>query len=192
MARATAAIGCRSHAGWAVLVAVSGTLGAPLVLERRRVELLDGSVPAQPYHAAAEAGLDLVEAAKLIRQVEELATTRAAAALAETAASIGARGSTVDGVGVVAKIRSLPADLERILRAHALLHAAEGDLYEEALTEGALRAGLPVQRVTPTSISLEPKLDAAGRALGPPWQKDHKLAASAALWVLSTSGPSNR
>jgi hypothetical protein len=175
-----------------VLVAVSGTLGAPLVLERRRVELLDGSVPAQPYHAAAEAGLDLVEAAKLIRQVEELATTRAAAALAETAASIGARGSTVDGVGVVAKIRSLPADLERILRAHALLHAAEGDLYEEALTEGALRAGLPVQRVTPTSISLEPKLDAAGRALGPPWQKDHKLAASAALWVLSTSGPSNR
>jgi hypothetical protein len=98
----------------------------------------------------------------------------------------------VDGVGVVAKIRSLPADLERILRAHALLHAAEGDLYEEALTEGALRAGLPVQRVTPTSISLEPKLDAAGRALGPPWQKDHKLAASAALWVLSTSGPSNR
>jgi hypothetical protein len=170
-----------------VIVAVAGSPATPLVLERRRVELLDGSLPVQPYHAAAESGLNRAEAADLITRVEELAANRAATALAETAAALRAGGATVSSVAIVANNRAMPDDLDRILRSHPLLHAAEGDLYEEALTEGALRAGLSAQRVAPTSISIHSNLDTAGRALGPPWQKDHKLAAAAALWVLNTS-----
>jgi hypothetical protein len=168
-----------------VIVAVAGSPGAPLILDRRRVELSDGSLPVQPYHAAADSGLARAETAKLITEVEELAASCAAAALAEIAAAVGAGPSEVAGVAVVAKDRLLPEDLARILRSHALLHAAEGDLYEQALIEGAARAGLPVQRVTTTSAPINPSLDAAGRALGPPWQKDHKMAAAAALSVLT-------
>jgi hypothetical protein len=179
-----AALGCRSHSGWAVIVAVAGSFAAPLVLERRRVELLDGSLPVQPYHAAVESGLDLAATAELITRVEELAASRAAAALAEMAGGVDSSRFTVDRVAVVAKDRSLPDDLARILGAHPLLHAAEGDLYEQALAEGAARAGLRVRRVAPTPVSVHPNLDSAARALGPPWQKDHKMAAAAALSVL--------
>lgn len=182
---ATAALGCRSHSGWTVIVAVSGSPAAPLVLERKRVELLDGSLPVQPYHAAVGSHLTRAEAAKLITHVQELAATRAATALAEMATSIRALGASVSTVAIVANNRALPDDLDRILWSHPLLHAAEGDLYEEALTEGALRAGLSAQRVAPTSLSVHPNLDAAGRTLGPPWRKDHKLAAAAALWTLA-------
>jgi len=187
MAGTTTAIGCRSHSGWAVIVAVAGSIAAPVVLERRRVELLDGSLPVQPYHAAAESGLTQVETAKLITQVEELAATLAAAALAEMAVAIRAGCFTVASVAVVANHRALPDNLDRILASHPLLHAAEGDLYEQSLTEGATRAGLHAELVAPTSISIHPNLHAAGRALGPPWQKDHKMAAAAAFSVLATA-----
>jgi hypothetical protein len=186
MTSTTAAIGCRSHSGWAVIVVVGGPVTAPVVLERRRVELLDGSLPVQPYHAAVESGLGRAETAKLIRKVEELAATRAAAVLAEIASAIGAGGTRVAGVAVLSHDRTLPDDLGRILASHPLLHAAEGDLYEQALSEGASRAELSVLAVEPSSMSMRPGLIAAGRAVGPPWQRDHKMAAAAALSILST------
>lgn len=173
-----------------MIVAVAGSLAAPLVLERRRVELLDGSLPVQPYHAAVESGLAQAEAAELITRVEELAASRAATALNEMAALLDTSRFTLAGVAVVAKDRSLPDDLARILGSHPLLHAAEGDLHEQALAEGAVRAGLRVRRVAPTPVSVHPNLDSAARALGPPWQKDHKMAAAAALSVLDTPEPS--
>jgi len=185
VAKAAAAIGCRAHSGWAVMVAVTGSAGAPVVLGRRRIELLDGVLPTQPYHAVAASYLSRGEAAELITGVEALAATRAAAALAEAAAGLRADGFSLAEVAVVVKDRRLPDELDRILASHALLHAAEGELYEEALAEGALLAGLlPRRLVSPRSI--HPTLEAAGRALGAPWQKDHKMAAAAAASLLTT------
>jgi hypothetical protein len=66
------------------------------------------------------------------------------------------------------------------------LHAAEGALYEEALVDGAGKAGLPAVLVEERTIRIAPALDTIGKSLGPPWQKDHKLAASAALLVASS------
>jgi hypothetical protein len=173
------AIGWRSHSGWAVLVAVREPVPSPEVLARRRVELVDSSLPRQPYHSIAERGLSLRAGEALIERVEKMAW---AAAVAATEAVLEA--GAVDAVGVIGRVRRIPDDLEKILASHALLHAAEGDLFERALVDAAAHAGLPVLVLEPTAIKIPAAVDNAGKVLGPPWQKDHKLAAAVALAAL--------
>ncbi len=200
MARAApddgAALGWRSHSGWAVLVAVTGTARAPTVVARQRVELVDASLPRQPYHAAA--GRTLGAAAALIAKVEAAAAAAAADATKASMAALATAGHPVVAAGVVGGGRRLPDDLVKILGAHALLHSAEGDLYEQALAEAAARVGLPVSLIPlktvitdaaaalhTTATALDAALKTAGRTLGPPWQKDHREAAAAALAALA-------
>jgi hypothetical protein len=167
------AVGIRCHSGWAVLIIVSGSAAAPVVLERRRVELVDGSVPRQPYHAIAEAGWPPSTVDEVAQQARDAVT----AALRSAA--------PVDALGVVATERRIPPDLDRILASHALLHAAEGHLFERAVIEAADDAGLPVHVVDPRSLAVPAAVETLGRTLGPPWQKDHKWAATAALAALA-------
>src|SRR6185437_497987 len=90
----------------------------------------------------------------------------------------------VDVVGVVGRVRAIPDDLEKILASHALLHAAEGDLYERVLIDAASHIGLNALVLEPATIDIPAAVETGGKALGPPWQKDHKLAASVALAAL--------
>jgi hypothetical protein len=173
------ALGWRTHSGWAVLVAVEGTRQAPRVLARERVQLVDEPLPRMAYHAIEAHELSLRDGKALIAKVRRTATTAATKAMKAAAKQHG-----VDAVGVVGKVRNVPDDLERILAAHALLHAAEGALYEESLLDGATRAGLTGLLVEERMIEIPAALDAARKTLGPPWQKDHKLAATAALVAL--------
>jgi hypothetical protein len=173
------ALGWRSHSGWAVLVVVRGSAAVPEVIDRRRVELINESLPRQPYHAVVERSLGLSDARDLIARVEQAALKAAVAATRSAR-----RDFAVESVAVVGRARNIPTDLTRILTSHALLHAAEGDLYEQALIGGATRAKLPVFVVEPDQIEIGPLLAAAGTTLGPPWQKDHKLATAAALAAL--------
>lgn len=182
-------IGWRIHSWWAVVVAVSGPAASPVVVRRERVTLLDDASVQEPYHAAV--GLALDEAMALIRSVEEAAASAAASTVSGFASSLG----SVATVGVVGGNRRLPTELPRILASHALLHASERDLYEQAVIEGATRAGLPVTTVPATGrlldhasqvlgVTLETSLAALGKSMGPPWQKDHKEATAAALVAL--------
>lgn len=173
------ALGWRSHSGWAVLVVVRGSAAAPEVLDRRRIELVDESLPRQPYHAVVERGLATPAAAALIASVEQAALEAAVAATRSAS-----RDFAVEAVAVVGRMRNLPNELTRILASHALLHAAEGDLYEQALIGAATRVKVPVLLMEPDRIEVDPRLAAAGATLGPPWQEDHKLAAAAALAAL--------
>ena len=202
-AAGTAALGWRCHSGWAVAVAVGGSPSDPTVLARERVELLDRSLPRQPYHAAAEGGLSLDDAATLISKVEQSAALAATSAIESLVAKLGESGREVVAVGLVAGARRIPGELARILASHTPLHAAEGELYEQAVTEGSARAGVPVTVLATkttfedaaTAMSMKvadlgAALAAAGKIAGPPWQKDHREAAAAALvaqWV-RTSG----
>lgn len=174
------ALGWRAHSGWAVLVVVAGTSAEPQILERARVELLEGDLPRQPYHAAAEGGLGEERASELIGRVEDAALERAAGALTAAVERFG-----VTAVGVVGGGRAIPGELHRVLAAHALLHAAEGDLYEQALAAAAGRCGLPVHLEPAKTLAVPAAVEASGRALGPPWQKDHKLAAAVAFAALA-------
>jgi hypothetical protein len=129
----------------------------------------------------------LDEAPALIGSVEKAAAAAVVAKIRGFASSIG----PVASVGVVGGNRKLP-ELPRILEKHALLHAADRDLYEQAIIEGATVAGLPVTTIPATGalfdhasrvlgVELEPSLAALGKSIGPPWQKDHREAAAAAL-----------
>ena len=171
------AIGFRCHSGWAVMVTVTGSVRAPRVLDRRRVELLDASLPRQPYHAVAEHGA----ARTIIADVED-AARKAASDLVRAVDDAVA-------VGVVAAERSLPDNLDDILRVHARLHSAEGWLYERAVIEASADAGLAVHVVAPTRINVTPTIESLRSTLGPPWQKDHKWATVAALSALVGGAP---
>jgi hypothetical protein len=173
-------MGWRSHSGWAVLVVVREPISSPSVIVRRRVELVDESVPRQPYHAIVDGRLSMPAASSLIARVEKMS---AAAALASTQTAV--REFAVEAVGVVGRRRHIPDDLEQILSSHAMLHAAEGYLFERALIEAAAQAGVPVSLLEPELLAVGDALEASGKVLGPPWQKDHKLAAAAALAALN-------
>lgn len=180
------ALGFRPHSGWAVGVVVG--LG-PAVLSRHRLDLPG---PTQPYHDAV--GLPLAEAEELVTEATAAAYERAAAALAELAA-----GHEVVGAAIVSGAGTVREDvpLARALAAHSMLHAAEGELYRDALADAADALGLPVTLVPPRDTpalgrrvlgcdedDLRARLTELGRPFGPPWTRDHKDAVVAALAVL--------
>lgn len=182
-------LGWRIHSWWAVVVAVSGTAAAPVVVHRDRVTLVDDPSVQEAYHAAG--GLPFDEAPAFIRSVQEKAASVAASVITEFSSSLGAISTT----GVVGGDRRLP-ELSRILVKHALLHAAERDLYEQAVIEGARRVGLPVTTLPATrklfshasqtlGVDLEPVLAALGKSIGSRWQKAHREATAAALVALN-------
>lgn len=171
-----------------IVVAVSGPAATPVIVHRESVTLIDDDSVREPYHVAA--GLSLDEVPAFIESIEEAAAAAALKAIRGFVSSLG----PVAAVGVVGGNRKLP-ELPRILAKHALLHAAERDLYEQAIIEGASRAGLPVTTIPATGtlfghasdvlgVALEPSLAALGKSIGPPWQKDYKEATAAALVAL--------
>jgi hypothetical protein len=93
------ALGFSAHTGWTAAVALELDAGAPVVLERRRLELIDGSVPWQVYHAASAMGLEeaadqhglgvhVVPARELV-PVAEAILGQDAATLRQTLAALG-------------------------------------------------------------------------------------------------------
>ena len=60
------AYGLKTHSGWAALVVLAKTDDGFVVVDRRRVELVEEEWARQPYHAAEE--LDANAAAKLVKR----------------------------------------------------------------------------------------------------------------------------
>src|SRR5688572_15526667 len=48
------AFGMKAHSGWAALVVVGKRDGDPVVVDRRRIELVEEEWAKQPYHAAED------------------------------------------------------------------------------------------------------------------------------------------
>jgi hypothetical protein len=179
-------LGWRVRSSSAVVVAVRGPAASPTVVHRETVTLLDDASMREPYHVASARPLD--DARALIESVAEAATVAAVGTIRGLVESIG----PVAAVGVVGGNRRLPTELARVLEKHALLHAAERALYEQAIIDGATRAGLQVTTIPATGtllddashavgVALEPSLAALGRSIGRPWQRDHREATAAAL-----------
>jgi hypothetical protein len=125
----------------------------------------------------------------------------AAGKLSEAAiAAAGAdAGVSLAAAGVAMGRVPIPAELDRILGAHALLHAAEGELYRDALVQGADARSLRVVRFLNREVrsegagamgfalpELEEQLARIGKATGRPWTKDEKDATAAAMLALHT------
>ena len=191
-----AALGWSVHSGWAVVVGVlSAGDGELAVSVRRRVELISPELPRMTYHAAES--LSLGEAEALIAQVE----SSVASTTSEVVASVAAELRDLAGGSVSAAVLGKPTELpplERILASHALLHAAEGVLYREAVQDACAAVGVVTTFVAPKTVAAEAEdalgwtpgqaaawLATTGKALGPPWTKDHKDATLAAAIVLT-------
>jgi len=187
------AIGFRPHTGWAIAVLVAGSARAPIVLDRRRVQLCPDALPRQVYHAAQS--LSRAQAARLVEQVDAAVAATTAAVLAELVGVAGRHGNLI-AVAVVGHPRELP-DLDAALANHSMLHAAEGELYRGALDDAAEALGLPVVPTPPTHTvddaalaagttrdALTARLTGLRAELGAPWQADHKDATAAALMAL--------
>jgi len=193
-----AAIGFRAHSGWAAVVAVTGPPGAPVVVTRRRIEMRERGAagPSQPYHAAV--GLDIREAEQLVADCAARAAALAATGLRVIVEDLRQLGHPVVGCGLLlGSGRPLPP-LEKILASHPLLHTAEGELFREALRAASRVCALPLTAVKERELfthaadelglpatQVERHVAAMGKAIGPPWRQDEKLAAVAACLALA-------
>jgi hypothetical protein len=92
------------------------------------------------------------------------------------------------GAAVVGKSLEMPAPLARILASHTLLHTAEGVLYRTVIVDALQDAGISCSLVTPDELgAYRPALDGFGK-VPPPWRREHKDAALAALSLVRTDG----
>jgi hypothetical protein len=194
----TAALGLRAHSGWAALVAIAGPLDSPLVIDRRIIQLCNPKTRGskQPYHAAEP--LAFKDAEKLITRC--MAETRQLAyqALCSAIHDLQQNGHHIVACGILlGSGRTLPT-LDRILASHALIHAAEGEMFRDALVDAARQCTLPVKGVKERELyseaattldrsaeQLHTYLSEQGRSLGPPWREDQKCATLAAWLALS-------
>lgn len=186
-------VGASDHYGWAELITLAERDAAPVLLDRRRVELIDARLPSAPYHHEA-LELPLEAAIELVDRVRRSVAERASTALSSLLEShrVGAL------ILPASPFERLPDSLAEVLGSRRMTVAADGMLYREALADAATRSGLKVSRYSrksdPTALAADALgIDGSeisalvaelGRRAGPPWRKDHKLAAAAALILL--------
>jgi hypothetical protein len=94
--------------------------------------------------------------------------------------------------------RALP-ELKEILASHALIHAADGELFRESLGAACGVCDVPVEGIREKELfaaasskalgvqpaALNRRITALGKALGPPWSQDEKFAVLAAWLTLA-------
>jgi hypothetical protein len=190
------AVGVRAHSGWAVVAVVGGTIEAPRILDRRRIEIVpDDQAYRQPYHAAVELGVKNGRA--LVKRSAEHAEKASLVALRDIERAVAPR--RVASCAILAPLLKGPIRLEDALRSHALVHTAEGLLFREAVARAAVTCGLSVCAFFEREIlaeasgtwrwnqdRLERRLSELRREVGPPWTRDEKLATVAGLLALGT------
>jgi hypothetical protein len=200
MAAQTAAFGFSVHSGWAAMVVLGSAPSDPSILARARVELIDDHDPEskQPYHAVEF--LCVEEATGRLRGYLEMAVGLAHAAIETQYAAVKQRGYQVKSVGIIESSSRKEISLSSVLKSHALIHAAEGDHFRNALSAAAQGLGLRVSRIRARDLEdhavnqlrlpLKSMLDTVnnlGRQVGPPWGADQKKAALLAWTLLNKS-----
>jgi hypothetical protein len=186
-------IGVSDHGGWAVLVTVAGD---GTLLDRRRVELVDDSLPALPHHHQAQ-GLPLDQAVALVERVRASAERHAVLALDAVTTSV----HRILGVAL-RNYQQLPPTIAERIKDYRARNVADWVMYRKALAGAAAARGWPVHFYDTKKV-----LGAASRALrvedfdahflhmrkavGPPWNNDHKLAMAAAI-VAANAGAARR
>lgn len=189
------AFGANAHSGWAALVVVGQHDGDFVVVDRRRIELVEGEWGKQPYHAAQplkpSAARDLVERGIAAAHRSAVREIRAAVDRERQ------RGHEPARCAVLVANPVPDWSVDEILAVHFRMHKAEGVLFRNALLEAARSCGLAPVAIPETllmkraeqALGIPPngiveKMTALGKAVGPPWGKDQKQAALAALVAL--------
>jgi hypothetical protein len=201
----SAAIGVRTHSGWGALVAVSNSNGTVEIIDRRRIAITVPGTPGanQPYHFVKN--LELPQAEKFLGNCLTTSERLASTAVRELMGELRGRHYCVVGSAILlASGRTLPP-LSKILASHALIHAAEGEFFRQAVWKACEGLDLAVTGFRERSLDecvrtafgeaatrMWQQISTLGRSLGAPWTKDQKTAALAALVVLANKGTSRQ
>jgi hypothetical protein len=193
-----AAIGIRTHSGWAALVAVSNDSGTVEVIDRRRIAVTAPETPGakQPYHFVEN--LELAAAEKFLGNCFAASERLALSAIRELVGELRDRHYRVMGSAILlASGRPLPP-LSNILASHALIHAAEGEFFRQTFWKACEGLDLAVTGFRERDLDdyaqaafgkattrMRQQISTLGRALGPPWTQDQKTAGLAALVLLA-------
>ena len=192
------AFGLKAHSGWAALVAIADDGEGARLLERSRLELIEGSRSEwarQPYHAAE--AMPAARARDHVRRGVAMARRLAAREVRRAMARLRAAGHEVVA-GAVLVSPPLPAwSVAEIIAVHIRMHQAEGVLFREALVRGVRACRLRCVEVPEKRLDEEAarvlrvpaararaEVAALGKAAGPPWGRDQKDATLAALIAL--------
>lgn len=185
-------IGIEDHYAWANLVSVTTSGLNEILLDRRRVQLLDRQLTASPYHHET-LQMPLSEAEKLVRDVTASANERAKSAIALLIGELAPAKCR----GIAIRVPPLPVLPASVAEAHAstwITNRADGMIYHQALTQAAAQLNLRVfyferdnvlelaaQARGKTARDLERQLKAFRKTLGPPWRKGHVVACAGAI-----------
>lgn len=196
-----AAFGVHMHSGWGVLVALAGSPDLFEILDRRRIVTADPAHPGavQPYHYAVR--LEAPQQAEYLAQCAASSSRMAATAMAQVVSELHQRQYRIVAAAVLlASGRTLPA-LEKILAAHPLIHTAEGEFFRNAARQACEDLEIPVTAIRERDLDEQARvafgksttkvlagIASSGRVIGPPWTRDHKTAALAALLLLARKG----
>ena len=190
----TTAIGCRVKSGWAMTVLLAGPVGSPRVLDRRRIELSDPSVPdtMQPNHAGLHAERT---DASTVEQLTRLVARCAHQELASLVRAYRAMGHQPTRIGIVVGSIIDPAT---IANPHIRAHGQEGWLFRMVVETAAKRLGITsavlVERELYATAAralrgspgrLQRAATDLGRTVGRPWAGPEKTAVVAA-WLTLT------
>jgi hypothetical protein len=189
------ALGMKAHSGWAALVVVGARDGDLVAVDRRRIELVEEEWTKQPYHAAE--GLKPSAARDVVERGVEAARRIAVREMRAAVKRERERGNEVTACAVLVGNPMPDWSVEEILAVHFRMHQAEGVLFRDALVRATKACGLRLVAIpekhmakhaqtalgTPSS-GLAKKIARLGIAVGPPWGRDQKDAALAALVAL--------
>jgi len=194
-------IGIEDHYAWANLVSVTTSGPNEILLDKRRVELLDQQLPASPYHHDT-LHMPLSEAENLVRDVRISANKRAESALSsliEELAPAKCRGIAIR----VPPLPRLPATVAEVHASTWITNRADGMIYHQALTQAAAQLNLRIfyfekdnvlelaaEARGKTARDLESQLKAFRTTLGPPWRKGHVVACAGAILAHVSAPPS--
>jgi hypothetical protein len=189
------AFGLKAHSGWAALVVVGARDGAREVVDRRRVELVEDECARQPYHAAQELKGD--SARGVVRRGVDAAHRLARHAVRSAIERESERGNEVIACGVLVVDPMPDWSTDEILAVHVRMHKAEGVLFRDALVRAGAGCGLKLVAIPEKLLTsraqavlgmrasgLADEIARLGKSVGPPWGKDQKDAALAAMVAL--------
>lgn len=196
MSESGGVIGVSDHGGWAVLVTAAGD---GTLLDRRRVELVDEGLPRIPHHSEGQR-LPLDQAVELVERVRASAERHAALALDAVATAV----PRILGVAL-RRCPQLPPTVAERIRDYRAQNVADWVMYRRALAAAAAARSWPVHWFEAKSVwgaarqalgveSLDAHFLQVRKAVGPPWNQDHRLAMAAAVAGAATAAavPGNR
>ena len=192
-------IGIEDHYAWANLVSVTTSGSDELLLDKRRVELLDASLPVSPYHHDT-LRMPLSGAEDLVRDVRTSADNRARSALSSLIGELAPAKCR----GVAIRVPPLPGLPATVAEAHAdtrVTNRADGMIYHQALTRAAAQLNLRVFYFQKENVlelaaqargkpprDLERQLKAFGTTHGRPWRKGQVVACAGAIFAHVSAG----